>query len=228
FRAGDIDTGYLSRHDPQTLAESLHHPDAVYVHAIAAAVAGQAKRRAEATVLTTVPTGWRNVPNGPQFATFSADGVELVVRYELTGTALSAEVGGTPLGDLVLRAAAPDRVDIEMSGVRRTITVHMVDNVCYVASALGSSTLVEMPRFPDPESRNAPGSLLAPMPGTVVRIAVETGEQVAAGTPVVVLEAMKMEHTVAAPHDGTVGEIDVAVGQAVDNGTVLAVVEKSG
>lgn len=128
------------------------------------------------------------------------------MRYQLTGTALSAEVDGTPLRDLVLRAAAAERVDLEVSGVRRTITVRTVDNVSYVGSALGSTTLVEVPRFPDPDSRNAPGSLLAPMPGTVVRIAVETGEHVTEGTPVVVLEAMKMEHTVAAPYDGTVAK----------------------
>jgi len=226
FRAGDIDTGYLSRHDPQALAESCRHPDATRVHALAAALAEQAQRRAEAPVLATVPTGWRNVPNGPQFTTFSIDGTEFDVRYQLTGSTATAEVAGAPLDDLVLWAAAPDRVDLDVSGVRRTITVRTVDNVTYVDSALGTTVLVEVPRFPDPDSRTAPGSLLAPMPGTVVRIAVEPGQRVAAGTPVVVLEAMKMEHTVAAPHDGMVGEIDVAVGQAVDVGTVLAVVEE--
>jgi biotin carboxyl carrier protein len=67
--------------------------------------------------------------------------------------------------------------------------------------------------------------LIAPMPGTVVRVAATAGEPVAAGTALVVLEAMKMEHTIAAPHDGTVAEIRVSVGDSVDLGTVLAVVE---
>jgi biotin carboxyl carrier protein len=64
------------------------------------------------------------------------------------------------------------------------------------------------------------------MPGTVVRIAVSPGERVAAGTPVVVVEAMKMEHTVRAPHGGVVTEVGVHAGQAVDAGARLARVEQ--
>jgi biotin carboxyl carrier protein len=63
------------------------------------------------------------------------------------------------------------------------------------------------------------------MPGTVARIEVAPGTQVTAGTPVVVLEAMKMEHSVVAPHDGVVAGIEVSAGQPVDVGTILAVVE---
>jgi propionyl-CoA carboxylase alpha chain len=62
------------------------------------------------------------------------------------------------------------------------------------------------------------------MPGTVVRIGAVPGTPVRAGATVVVLEAMKMEHTVAAPHDGVVSELPVALGQQVDTGAVLAVV----
>jgi biotin carboxyl carrier protein len=94
-----------------------------------------------------------------------------------------------------------------------------------VDSYLGSTELTERPRFPDPQSRTAPGSLLAPMPGTVVRLEVGPGAHVTAGTPIVVLEAMKMEHNVSAPHDGVVTDIEVTGGQQVDVGTVLAVVD---
>jgi propionyl-CoA carboxylase alpha chain len=64
------------------------------------------------------------------------------------------------------------------------------------------------------------------MPGTVVRVAVALGATVTAGAPVIVLEAMKMEHTVPAPHDGTVEEVNVEVGQTVDVGMVLAMVKE--
>ena len=72
----------------------------------------------------------------------------------------------------------------------------------------------------------ASGSLLAPMPGTVVTVAVDKGDDVDAGTTVLVLEAMKMQHTVTAPHDGTVTEINVEPGAQVAAGEVLAVVEE--
>jgi propionyl-CoA carboxylase alpha chain len=64
------------------------------------------------------------------------------------------------------------------------------------------------------------------MPGTVVSVAVEKGAEVAAGQPILVLEAMKMQHTVAAPHGGVVAAIDVQAGAQVAAGDVLAVVEE--
>ncbi len=64
------------------------------------------------------------------------------------------------------------------------------------------------------------------MPGGVVRVLVAQGDTVSAGQALVVLEAMKMEHTVAAPVDGVVAEIVVGPGDQVDTGQVLAVVEE--
>ncbi len=63
------------------------------------------------------------------------------------------------------------------------------------------------------------------MPGTVVKLLVEQGAEVAAGDGVLVLEAMKMQHTVSAPHAGTVAEINIQPGTQVAAGEVLAVVE---
>jgi propionyl-CoA carboxylase alpha chain len=63
------------------------------------------------------------------------------------------------------------------------------------------------------------------MPGCVVRVLVEPGDTVTAGQPLLVLEAMKMEHTVQAPHAGTVVEVHVAAGTQVESGAVLAVVD---
>ena len=79
-------------------------------------------------------------------------------------------------------------------------------------------------RFPDPADQIAAGSLVAPMPGAVVRLAVSVGDQVTAGQPVLWLEAMKMQHQINAPADGVVSELPVSAGQQVDVGTVLAVV----
>jgi propionyl-CoA carboxylase alpha chain len=87
-------------------------------------------------------------------------------------------------------------------------------------------TLTRKPRFTDPADQVASGSLLAPMPGSVVTVAVEEGQHVDAGQPVLVLEAMKMQHTVTAPHAGVVTDVAVASGDQVAAGSVLAVVEE--
>lgn len=94
----------------------------------------------------------------------------------------------------------------------------------YVDSPWGSVALTAEPRFADPDAALAAGSLLAPMPGTVVRLAVSEGDSVRAGDPLLWLEAMKMEHRISAPADGVVAELPVEVGQQVEVGAVLAVV----
>ena len=59
------------------------------------------------------------------------------------------------------------------------------------------------------------------MPGKVLQVLVQAGAQVAKGTPLVILEAMKMEHTIAAPHDGRVAEIHFKAGEQVNEGAEL-------
>ncbi|MDO9623250.1 MAG: biotin/lipoyl-containing protein, partial [Pseudomonas sp.] len=65
------------------------------------------------------------------------------------------------------------------------------------------------------------GGLTAPMNGSIVRVLVETGQQVEAGTALVVLEAMKMEHSIRAPHTGTVKALYCSEGEMVSEGSVL-------
>ncbi|MDR0344553.1 MAG: ATP-grasp domain-containing protein [Nocardiopsaceae bacterium] len=227
FRAGRADTGYLSRHDPSALAAPPAGDLAVTVHAVAAALAGAAARRAAARVLPAIPAGWRNVPSQDQLTTFSWAGQELAVRYQVGRGGERAAVNGRPLPGLIVHSAAPDAVDLTVAGVRRTVSVHLADGTAYTDSPLGASVLAEVPRFAEPGALAEPGSLLAPLPGTVVR-AVAAGERVGAGDPVVVIEAMKMEHAVRAPAAGVIAEACVQAGQAVAAGALLARIEPDG
>jgi acetyl/propionyl-CoA carboxylase alpha subunit len=213
FLAGQVDTGYLDREDPAALGAGYVDPQ--HVHAIAAALAGSAAR----TEGSPLPSGWRSVPSALQ--TTSYDGVQ--VGYAFRRGGLVVEVDGQPV-DVHVHSLSATRVDLAVDAIRRSVDVHCVGDTAYVDSALGSTTLVELPRFPEPGSGLAAGSLTAPMPGTVVRVAAEKGQAVSAGDVLVVLEAMKMEHAVRAPIDGTVDDVLVAAGQQVDDGAVLAVV----
>ena len=133
----------------------------------------------------------------------------------------------TPLEALV-HAASPDRIDLEIDGTRRVYRVHQVGADSYVDASDGSSALSEVPRFGDPEKTAPAGSLLAPMPGLVLRVLAEVGAVVTAGQPLLVLEAMKMEQTVSAPADGVVAELRAKAGEQVSTGQVLAVLEAGG
>jgi propionyl-CoA carboxylase alpha chain len=157
------------------------------------------------------------------------DNTTRTVRYRVgRAGAIEMSVDGHPV-DVELHSARNHVVDATVGGVRRQfhVVIPAAAASIYVDSPLGASSYDVVPRFPDPTDSIAAGSLVAPMPGAVVRVLVEAGTAVAKGQPLVVLEAMKMEHTVASPTDGTVTEMRVTAGQQVNAGTVLAVVDDS-
>jgi acetyl/propionyl-CoA carboxylase alpha subunit len=229
FLDGGTDTGYLTRHEPAALAAAAA-PGAgqARVHALAAALARQAGNRADAPVLGALPSGWRNVFSAPQRIGYTADGQPQEVTYRLRGgrarVTVSAAVNGQPIDALVL-AASPGQVDLEIDGTRRVYRVHQTGDGTYVDASDGSSALREIPRFGDPEKAAPAGSLLAPMPGLVLRVLAEPGTAVTAGQPILVLEAMKMEQTVSAPADGVLAALHAKAGEQVSTGQVLAVLE---
>ncbi|HHW43001.1 biotin/lipoyl-binding protein [Desulfofundulus thermobenzoicus] len=80
------------------------------------------------------------------------------------------------------------------------------------------------PAPPPPAAPAGAGAVTAPMPGNINAVKVKPGDQVKAGDPLVVLEAMKMENEITAPVAGTVEEVRVKAGQTVNNGDVLVVI----
>ena len=210
FVAGDTDTAFFDKH-----GVGVRTDDAVVrVSALAAALADAAGREAP----VRVPSGWRNLPSQPQRKSYRVGEVVHEVAYRMTRDGLVAD------GNVRLVESAPERVVLEVDGVRRVFDVAAYDGLTCVDSSLGSVALSPVERFTDPARQVAAGSLVAPMPGTVIRVGVQIGDKVTQGQPLLWLEAMKMEHTIAAPVDGVVGELTVEAGQQVEVGAVLAVV----
>ena len=206
FEGGNTHTDFLDEHG-LTTPEPLN----VRPAALAAALALAERRR------TTLPLGWRNLPSQPQRAVFEHgdDVVEVDYRHTRAGVETSLEP--------TVVAASPDAVTFERDGVRTTYPVAVYGDRVEV----GAVSLRLRPRFPEPRAGIVEGATVAPMPGTVVRVAVEPGQRVEAGAELLVLEAMKMEHRVLANTGGAVAEVLVRAGQQVDAGDVLAVVEAS-
>src|SRR5436190_8173823 len=226
FLDGGTDTAYLDRHDPAELGAPLLDGDGRRMHAVAAAMAVQARNRNAATVWRALPSGWRNNPSQPQQVVLRDEGGALTVTYRFGRDGLAELAVDGDAVEVALHAASPSYVDLTIDGVRRRFGTELSGDVVDVDSALGSSELHVEPRFPEPDAGLAAGSLVAPMPGSVVRVLVEPGAAVDGGQPLVVLEAMKMEHTVNAPVAGTVTEVRVQAGQQVEAGAVLVVVDK--
>ncbi|WP_197357101.1 biotin/lipoyl-containing protein, partial [Streptomyces clavuligerus] len=172
--------------------------------------------------------GWRNLPYPPQVRRYrtEADGAEHEVRYRHTRDGLAAADPGGAADVRVVRAL-PGTVVLEVDGVRRSYELARYPGGRVYA---GNTALTALPRFPDPARRHEPGSLLAPMPGTVVRVAdgVVAGARVAAGQPLLWLEAMKMEHRVTAPAAGVLTALYAEPGRQVEPGALLAVVQEDG
>ncbi|MFD8661242.1 biotin carboxylase N-terminal domain-containing protein [Streptomyces globisporus] len=231
FAAARLDTGFYDRHLAELTAPGADRDAAT---AALAATLAEALRGPEA-VRPTHPGGpaparfgaWRNVPSQPQRKRYRSepDGTEHEVAYRTPRTGVP-EPHETP-GTRVLNAT-PDRVTLEVEGVARHFTITTHGDRVHVDATDASYTFTALPRFTDPATHAAPGSLLAPMPGTVVRLAegLAAGATVEAGQPLIWLEAMKMEHRILAPASGTLTALHAAPGHQVEVGALLAVVQE--
>ncbi|HCA87028.1 MAG TPA: acety-l/propionyl-CoA carboxylase subunit alpha [Streptomyces sp.] len=216
FTAGRLDTGFYERN----LAELTTPAPGTALAALAVTLADAV---AHGDTLAARLGGWRNVPSAYRTKTYRCEpaGEDYEVRYRLTRDGLDAP----DHPGVRLLEAAPARITLETGGVRRTFDIATYGDRCHADSPLGSHSFTALPRFPDPTTRTEPGSLLAPMPGTVIRVAdVAVGDEVTAGRPLLWLEAMKMEHRVTSPGAGILTALHATVGQQVEVGAVLAVV----
>jgi len=221
FLDGATDTAFFDTHDLAKLAAPLADQSGAKLSALAAALAEAAENRRTATAFVDLPSGWRNMASGYQTKRFADADDEYEIRYRFVRGRLELP----DFDDVTLVSSTPDQVVLSSRNVERPFDVARYGADVFVDGPLGPVRLVAQTRFPDPDAAVAQGSLLAPMPGSVVRIGAAVGDQVTAGQPLIWLEAMKMEHTIAAPSGGVLAELNVAAGQQVDVGAVLARVE---
>ena len=226
FLSGGTDTHFLERHSPAELGAPTANAAAERLHAAAAALAAQAERRSTAQVAFNIPSGWRNNPSQLQTAKFAGEQGEIEVGYAFHRDRLELRAGGEEWPAARLDSASAGSVRLEVDGVARTFSVQRVGSTYYVDSPLGSSELKEIDRFPLADAAADAGSLVAPLPGLVDQIKVAVGDAVAAGDTLIVIESMKMLHSVTAPLAGKVTELRVSLKSHVEAGAVLAVIEE--
>ncbi|MEU9090345.1 biotin carboxylase N-terminal domain-containing protein [Streptomyces sp. NPDC048428] len=225
FAAARLDTGFYDRH----LEALITAPDeaAVRMAATAAAVVEAARNATLRTAGGFMRFGaWRNLPSQPQLRRYRSepDGRAYEITYRPTRDGLAVGTEGVRVV-----SAGRARATLECGGVVRHFEIDRRDDRVYVDTATGAYTFTALPRFTDPAERTEPGSLLAPMPGTVVRLAdgLAAGAAVEAGQPLIWLEAMKMEHRILAPAAGTLTALHAAPGLQVEVGALLAVVTET-
>ena len=228
FVAGEVDTGFLGRHGTEVVPAEAPASDRVLalatlarLQAIATARTAEAARSADPHSPWAHVCGWR--PNDAGLARFPwLDGERAVTvtahfgpggyRLDLPGGAIAATIESVDDG----------RLAVTLDGVATSAMVVFLGDEATVFDRDGSRRLV----LADPLARSgldtaAAGHLMAPMPGKLVQVLVKPGDTVEKGQPLVVLEAMKMEHTVKAPRAGTVAAVRYAAGEQVEEGTAL-------
>ena len=245
FLAGDTTTDFIERFDP---ARKVTIPtDQLVDLAIAIVMESQARHRATARVMKSIPSGWRNTMMPFEIIEFQTDDRRLRLEYRsrrdgrfrvraATETTTGSDVS-TPADTLFEQAGkAPEmivtpfacgagHVDLEIDGRRLSFKIDKDGDTWLTHGPSGDLVLQEVPRYPVPGLEDLSGGLVAPMPGSVLAAEVRTGDKVARGDLLFILEAMKMEHRITAPVDGTIAEINVQVGDQVENGQRLVTID---
>ncbi|CAO3457494.1 Methylcrotonyl-CoA carboxylase biotin-containing subunit (EC 6.4.1.4) [Azospirillum argentinense] len=233
FRAVEIDTGFIERHRADLLPPPAPVPDRGLA---IAALSVLLRRNAEARKARRAASdpwspwlsasGWRlNDDNHHDLRLLDGDTPRgLTLHFRPDGYEI--EVEGRP-------AIRAERVTLD--GETLTATIDAVRTRATVVCqgldlTILSDGVVWRLHLDDPTARAAEqeggsGRLTAPMPGTVVRVLVEPGQTVEAGAPLMLLEAMKMEHTIKAPAAGTVSAVNFAAGDQVSEGVDLLVLD---
>ncbi|NQW10203.1 MAG: ATP-grasp domain-containing protein [Alphaproteobacteria bacterium] len=228
--AGAIDTGFVGR-EIGTLA-----PSGESVPADILALAGLAEMLTldagakAAAARTGDPRspwaradGWRLNDTAHHDLVFMDGAAEVPVRMTFEGAAWTAAIGDSRMC-LTGRLGADGALESRIDGVRRAATiVRDGDRRSVFTDGRGWSVRLHDPLAEIGDAAEESGRLVAPMPAKVVRVAVEVGAVVARGTLLMLLEAMKMEHSITAPVDGVVERIAVEPGDLVEEGAELVV-----
>jgi len=219
FSRGDVDTGLIDRDLDELIGEPETPEDAI---ALAAMTALGLTRPAAGSDPFETLAGWRLWSASRQFALLEIGGERQDVEVHALGHQHFAVHLADGVRDYALVRVEGSEITFETGGRRAHAVVVETDKGLTVFLD-GNAFAVVLPDTlsADDDAAGAGDQLIAPMPGLVKVLSASAGDSVTKDQPLVILEAMKMEHTLKAPRDGVIGEVLVAEGEQVTDGTVL-------
>ena len=219
FASGSYHTGFIEEH----LDELITHKDPTEDLIAASVVALYIRKRQqeEAATLPHVPPNYRNNPfRDPSVKLQVGDNV-LDISWRATGSEAFAISCGDWQASVQLVSFERGRVCVSIDAIQRTFRIAEAGDQFFVQSHSSSLVVTRFPRYPHTRAASEHESAYAPMPGQVLKVLVEVGQQVSAGDALVILEAMKMEQTLRAATDGVVEAVLVKQGDVVAPGDRL-------
>ena len=220
FLDGDTTSDFIDRVNPDRKLK-LSPLEIEHVVSIAALWI-QERNRSKTNIASFMSSGWTNGRLPKQNITLVFDKEEYKVLYKYKRNIGYVFEWGK-IG--VIHSADKYGIDVEFNGKRHYSRITIKDNNILVHMPYGDVNLEIKPRFLMPGSEKLQGSLSAPMPGKVIALNVKKGSKVKAGDVLVILEAMKMEHSIKAAEDGVVSKILISKNDQVENGAPLMVVD---
>ncbi len=227
FAAADLDTGFIARHH-----ETLFAPPAPMADGVLALVGlgillerrleaeAAARRSGDPYSPWAATDGWRLNEEAEGTIHLRQGEDDLFLTFTYVGKGYRFHCPGGPI-EATGTLSADGRLNARIGGrVTRAGYVHRGGLVTLFADGVSHRVTIVDP-LPSETADGAAGGVAAPMPGTITALLVEPGAKVVKGQPLIVMEAMKMEHTLRAPADGTVTRFHYAVGTLVDDGAAL-------
>ena len=216
FLKGDTTTDFIDRCQPPRSIE-LDSKEINFL-LMSATLWIQNINHSNANVLRHIPSGWHNARLPFQRTTFEIDNEAFTVRYK-------QQRDGSFLDDnnqiAIINDVADEFIDIEFENVRRRVNITRYENLYLVQHDRGHKLIKLLPRFKNEQDLIHKGSLTSPMPGKVTEMNVKVGDNITKGQKLLVMEAMKMNHSISSDRDGIVKEIYVNKGDQLETGTSL-------
>ena len=219
FINGNTTTDFIEREKPN--GEQVLSENQIFNASAAIALWIAMGNRVSDEVTDFMPSNWTNGRMPYQRIKLIILKNEIEIKYQLKRSGLF-EVMGT---NCKIHAVDESGIDVEVGSHRFFAQVTRADDQILINMPFGDLDAVIVPRFIEPGNEIPEGGLVAPMPGKVIEVRVKKGDKVKAGDTLIIIEAMKMEHSIKATENGKVTKLMVSLNQQVDNGATLLVLD---
>jgi len=219
FINGNTTTDFIEREKPN--GEQVLSENQIFNASAAIALWIAMGNRVSDEVTDFMPSNWTNGRMPYQRIKLMILKNEIEIKYQLKRSGLF-EVMGT---NCKIHAVDESGIDVEVGSHRFFAQVTRANDQILINMPFGDLDAVIVPRFIEPGNEIPEGGLVAPMPGKVIEVRVKKGDKVKAGDTLIIIEAMKMEHSIKATENGKVTKLMVSLNQQVDNGATLLVLD---
>ena len=219
FINGNTTTDFIEREKPNS--EQVLSENQIFNASAAIALWIAMGNRASDEVTDFMPSNWTNGRMPYQRIKLTILKNEIEIKYQLKRGGLF-EVMGT---NCKIHAVDESGIDVEVGSHRFFAQVTRANDQILINMPFGDLDAVIVPRFIEPGNEVPEGGLVAPMPGKVIEVRVKKGDKVKAGETLIIIEAMKMEHSIKATENGKVIKLMASLNQQVDNGATLLVLD---